>query len=81
MKVIKTLGIRVKKSSTSYNTKEKYSIGKEVYIDESRSTGRKLDYAAVFTDTTRRGLLPEEATIHTIEMTAMKEIKETEDIR
>ena len=40
----------------------------------------KVGYAAVFTDTTRRGTLPEEASIHTAEMTAMKEMKEREDI-
>ena len=42
-------------------------------MDESKSTGRKVGYAAVFTDSTKRGALPEEATIHTAEMTAMKE--------
>ena len=48
--------------------------------DGSKNTGRKVCYAAVFTNTTRRGPLPEEASIHTTEMTAiktvMKEIKE-----
>ena len=52
-----------------------------LYTDRSKSIGRKVDYAAVFADTTRRGVLPEEASIHTAEMTAMKDIKEREDIR
>ena len=38
----------------------------------------KVGYAAIFTDSTRRGALPEEASIHTAEMTEMKEIKERE---
>ena len=38
-------------------------------------------YATVFTDTTRRGALLEEASIHTAEMTAIKNIKGREDIR
>ena len=38
----------------------KHRSSKEGYTDESKSTGRKLGYAAVFTDTTRRGALPEE---------------------
>ena len=61
--------------------KGKHSKSKEAYMDGSKSTGRKVGYAAVFTDSTRRGALPEEASIHTAEMTAMKEIKEREDIR
>ena len=35
----------------------------------------------MFADTTRSGALPEGASIHTAEMTAMKDIKEREDIR
>ena len=57
--------------------KVKHSSSKKAYTDGSKSTGRKIGYAAVFTDSTRRGALPEEASIHTAEMTAMKEIKET----
>ena len=55
--------------------KEKNSNSKEAYTDGSKSTGKKVGYAAIITDTTRRGELPEEASIHTAEMTAMKEIK------
>ena len=36
----------------------------------------EVGYTAVFTDSTRRRALPEEAFIHTAEMTAKKEIKE-----
>ena len=61
--------------------KEKHSSSKEGYTDGSKSTRRKVGYAAVFTDSTRRGVLPEEASIHTAEMTSMKEIKEREDTR
>ena len=50
-------------------------------MDGSKSTGRKVGYAAVFIYTTRRRALPEETYIYTGEMTAMKEIKEREDIR
>ena len=47
----------------------------------SKSTGRKVGYVAVFTDTTRREALPEESSIHKVEMTAMKVINKKEDIR
>ena len=39
-----------------------------------------MGYAAIFTDSTRRGVLPEEASNHRAVMTAMKEIKEREDM-
>ena len=58
--------------------KEKHSSSKEAYTDGSKSTGRKVGYAAVFTDSTRREALPEEASIHTSEMTAIKKIKKRE---
>ena len=61
--------------------KRKHGSSKEAYTNRSKSTERKVGYAAVFIDTTRRGALLEEASIHTAEMTAMKEIKEKEDIR
>ena len=54
-------------------------------MDGSKSIGRKVGLAAVFMDTTRRGALPEEASIHTAEMTAikiaMKDIGKREDLR
>ena len=47
--------------------------------------GRKVSYAAVFKDITRRGALPEEASIYTAEMTAikvtLKDIHKREDKR
>ena len=61
--------------------KAKHGSSKEAYTNGSKNTGKKIGYAAVFTDTTRRGTLPGEASIHTAEMTAMKEIKVREDIR
>ena len=65
--------------------KGKQSSSKEAYMDGSKSTERKVSYAAVFTDTTRGGALPEKTSIHTAEMTAikttMKAIKEREDKR
>ena len=45
--------------------KEKNSNNKKSYTDGSKSTGRKVDFASVFTDITRRGILTEEASIHT----------------
>ena len=40
----------------------------EAYTDGSKSTGRKVDFAAVFEDITRRGALPEDASSHTDEI-------------
>ena len=58
---------------------------KKAYTDGSKSTGRKVDFAAVFADITRSETLPEEASIHKAEMTAikigMREIKKREDMR
>ena len=54
---------------------------KTSYTNGSKSTGKKVGCTAVFTGITRRGLLSEEASIRTAEMTAMKEIKEREQIR
>ena len=34
--------------------------------------GRKIGFAAVFTDITKRGALPEESSIHTAKMTTNK---------
>ena len=73
--------MKVKQTGNESETKQhflqykgKYGSSKEAYTDGSKSTGRKLGYAAVFTDTTRRGALPVEASIHTAEIIAMKEI-------
>ena len=55
MKVINTLGMRAKKSSTSYNTKRNTIVARK----PTQSTGWKVSYAAVFTNTTRRGALSE----------------------
>ena len=45
--------------------KEEHCISKEAYTHGSKSRGRKLGYAAVFTDTTRREALPRKDSIHT----------------
>ena len=52
-----------RKCNTFYNTKHKKE--KEVYTDGSKIPGKKVGLAAVFEDATRRGTLPEEASIHT----------------
>ena len=72
----KHTGNESEKKQHSLQHKGKHGSSKEAYTDGSKSTGRKVDYAAVFTDTIRRVALPEEASIHTAEMTAIKEIKE-----
>ena len=57
MKVINTPGTRARKSSTSYNRKRNTVVArKEAYTDGSKSTARKVGYAAVFTNSTRRSL-------------------------
>ena len=48
-----------------------HSNNKDQITDGSKSTGRKVGSAAVFTDSTRRGALPVKASIHTAEMTAI----------
>ena len=56
-----------------YNTMENHSNNKEAYTDGSKSRGRKVSFAAVFADITRRGALPQKVPIHTAKMTAMRE--------
>ena len=84
MKEKNTQGITERESSISYNTK-KHNNNKEPYMDRSKSTERKVSFAAVFRDITSREALLEEASIHTAEMTAikipMREIQKKEDIR
>ena len=64
----------VRENSTSYSMKEKHIKNKEVYIDESKSTGRKVGFAAGFADITRRRALLEEASFHAGKVTAVKTI-------
>ena len=52
--------------------KENHSNNKEAHTDGSKSTGRKVGFVAVHADITRGGALPEEASIQTSEMTAIK---------
>ena len=69
-----TWGMTARK--TSYSTRKVTVIAK--------NTGRKVGFAAVFADITIRGALPDEAFIHTAEMTtikiAMREIEKREDM-
>ena len=53
--------------------KGNYNNNKEAYTDESKSTGRKVGFAAVFADITIRGALPKEVSIHTAEIKAIKQ--------
>ena len=55
--------------------KGNHSNNKETYTDTSKSTGRKVGFAAIFAGIIRRGALPEETFIHTAEMTIMREIQ------
>ena len=52
--------------------KGNYSNNNEAYTDKSKSIGWKVGFATVFKDIARRGALPEEAFIHTADMTAIK---------
>ena len=52
-----------------------HSNNKEAYTDGSKNTERAVGFAAVFLDITSKRLLPEETTIPTAEMTAMREIQ------
>ena len=47
------------------NDKGKHINNKEAYMDRSKSTGRKVGFAAVFSDITKRGALTKKASIHT----------------
>ena len=58
--------------------KEKHYNNKEAYTNGLKSTETKVSLAAVFADITRRGARTEEASIHTAEMTAMREIQKRE---
>ena len=48
------------------------AIFKEAYTDGSKSTGRKVGFAAIFADITRGEALPEVVFIHTTEMSTIK---------
>ena len=63
--------------------KEYHKNTKEAYTHGSNSMIKNVDFAAVFTYITRKGALPEEASIHTAKMTiikvALKEIYKREE--
>ena len=52
--------------------KERHKNTIEAYTDGSKTIGRKVGFAAIFTDITRREALPEEVSIHTAEMKVIK---------
>ena len=60
--------------------KEKQN-NKVTYTDGSKYIGRKVCISVVFADITRTGAIPEEASIHTAEMIAMRKIQKREDKR
>ena len=45
--------------------KDNHQNGKKVYTDGSKNIHKKVRFAAVFTNITRRVAFPEEASIHT----------------
>ena len=70
------MGNNNERKQYSLQHKRKHSNNKEAYMDRLKSTGRKID---VFTDITKRGALPKEASMHTAEKTAIKiEMREIE---
>ena len=74
------MGINSERKQHFLQHKGNRSNNKKAYTDGSKSTGRIVSFATVFADIIRRGALPEEASIHTAEITAMKDTKR-EDIR
>ena len=84
MMEIHLLIITIRKNNTFCSIKKNKNI-KEIYTDRSKNIRRKVSFAEVFTDITRRGALFEETSIHTDEMTAMKvllkEVHKKEDKR
>ena len=60
-------------------------MAKKVYTDGLKNIGKKLGFAAGFTDIIRSMAFPEEASIHTTKMTAINialiEIQNREDKR
>ena len=56
--------------------KEKHKNTNQTYTDGTKNIERKMGLAVVFTDITRRGALPEEASIHTAIKVPTKEFTE-----
>ena len=52
--------------------KLKHQNDTEIYNDGSKSIVKRVGFAALFTDITRKGTLPEEASAYTAEMTAIE---------
>ena len=62
----------VRKKQHFLQHKVKLKKGKEIYTDESKNIGKNTDFAAVFTDITKREFFPEKAIFHAAEITAIK---------
>ena len=75
----------MRKKTTLLKAWKKYKNTKETYTEESKSIGKKVGFAAVFFDITKRGALSEEVFICTAEMIAIKilskEVNKIEDKR
>ena len=59
-------------STPKNDNEEKPKNIKEAYTDGLKSIGKNVDYAAEFVDIARNRALPEDASIHTVEMSAIK---------
>ena len=74
-----------KEKKTTLQHKKRHEYTKELHTDQFKSIWKKVGFAAVILDTTRRGGLPEEAFIYKVKMTAikvaLKEIHKSEDNR
>ena len=64
-----------KKKQHFFQQKGNHSNNKEAYTERSKSTERKVGFASVFEDITRRGALPEDTSIHTAEMSNERDRK------
>ena len=51
---------------------KKTHLKKETYTDRLKTIGKKVGFATIFTNTTRKGALPKKASIHTVKKTAIK---------
>ena len=51
---------------------EKYKNTEEAYTDGPKRIRKNIGFGAVLADITRRGVLPKEASIYIVEMTAIK---------
>ena len=69
------------KTQSFLQDKEKYGNNKKAHTDGLNIMGRKVGFAALFADIVKREALPNEASILTDKITALREIHEREDKR